>query len=443
LIIKKVNLDGRPQAWNTLQAWDIDSEAQTIFQWADEFKLQCRSQQWISAAEIPQQLLHSSQLTEHLPSSLFVVGFDDLSPIIIKLFKKIKTCCTVNIVKPNSTSAEVKRFELSDQAAELATMAAWAVAECQNNPNKKMACVVPNLTQIRQQVILAFDEALLSSSNSITKTKPSSDVTINISAGQNLTEFLIIQTALKALQEKWQDILQSPYLAQTNDDLDMAAFVDKMRRSQNFSHFDTQDLLPFFTALQARFPKSTYLKRWNQLLAFKKTIGEQQSLRQWLQTFIDILKILGWPGTRTLSTVEHQVLQRWLTALEELTTCDTIFSEINYDTALMILQQHINHIVFQPKSDEAAIQVLGILETAGMSFDAIWIMGLDNRNWPPPASPNPFLPYDLQIKHNMPHASAERELQFTQQTMKRLLSNEFYSVVRLCTAAPQSEGLPP
>jgi probable DNA repair protein len=54
--------------------------------------------------------------------------------------------------------------------------------------------------------------------------------------------------------------------------------------------------------------------------------------------------------------------------------------------------------------------VLGVLESAGLRFDCLWVTGLTDEAWPLPARPNPFIPLALQKKAGMPEASAESSL---------------------------------
>src|SRR6266516_2250119 len=58
----------------------------------------------------------------------------------------------------------------------------------------------------------------------------------------------------------------------------------------------------------------------------------------------------------------------------------------------------------------APIQVLGLLESAGVEFDHLWVTGLTDEAWPLKSSPNPFLPLAQQRKAGIPEASAETSL---------------------------------
>ena len=84
------------------------------------------------------------------------------------------------------------------------------------------------------------------------------------------------------------------------------------------------------------------------------------------------------------------------------------------------LTQLCEETVFQAEAPQAPIQVLGALEAAGMQFDAVWLLGMDDQSWPPSAAPNPLLPARLQRELGMPHASAQRELLFARHLTEQL-----------------------
>jgi probable DNA repair protein len=77
---------------------------------------------------------------------------------------------------------------------------------------------------------------------------------------------------------------------------------------------------------------------------------------------------------------------------------------------------------FQPESGGAPIQILGMLEAGGQDFDHLWLLGLDDQTWPAPAAPDPLLPAQLQRRLGMPHASAQRELDFARGLTEQLLA---------------------
>ncbi|MEO8741027.1 MAG: PD-(D/E)XK nuclease family protein, partial [Casimicrobiaceae bacterium] len=67
----------------------------------------------------------------------------------------------------------------------------------------------------------------------------------------------------------------------------------------------------------------------------------------------------------------------------------------------------------------ATIQLLGVLEGSGLSFDALWVTGMAADSWPAAPSPNPLLPRAWQRTRQVPHASAEWELERARQLTAR------------------------
>jgi probable DNA repair protein len=67
--------------------------------------------------------------------------------------------------------------------------------------------------------------------------------------------------------------------------------------------------------------------------------------------------------------------------------------------------------LFQPETPEVPVQVLGLIEAAGMTFDHLWVMGLSDEAWPAPAHLNPFIPVHLQRAAGVPNASPAAALE--------------------------------
>ena len=68
--------------------------------------------------------------------------------------------------------------------------------------------------------------------------------------------------------------------------------------------------------------------------------------------------------------------------------------------------------VFHAQTPASNLSVLGSLETAGQTFDHLWVCGLQDSQWPPPLAPNALIPAHLQQTLQMPRGSTERELEY-------------------------------
>ncbi len=118
----------------------------------------------------------------------------------------------------------------------------------------------------------------------------------------------------------------------------------------------------------------------------------------------------GFPGERTLDTDEFQARAGFEEQLGEFARLGALPGKISAREALRQLRRICADALFQPESPDAPMQVLGVLESAGMEFDCLWVSGLTEENWPLKARPHPFLPVALQRKAGIPEAAAETSL---------------------------------
>ncbi len=101
--------------------------------------------------------------------------------------------------------------------------------------------------------------------------------------------------------------------------------------------------------------------------------------------------------------------------LDSVATLSFDGRKVNYAEFLEVTQRHAGQMIFAPESRDAPVQILGPLEAAGLTFDALWFLGADDISWPAAARPHPFLPRSLQRKHRMPHADSAADWELAQQ----------------------------
>jgi exodeoxyribonuclease-5 len=141
---------------------------------------------------------------------------------------------------------------------------------------------------------------------------------------------------------------------------------------------------------------------------------------EWSGVFRRALKAAGWPGDRQLSSHEFQARRAFGEVLDGFGRLDGLLGKLSLNEAVRRLSQLCQQRIFQPETrGQPPIQVLGILESAGLEFDALWVMGMNDDLWPPPR-PNPLLPAELLRAAGAAHASAEVELDFAQREHARL-----------------------
>jgi probable DNA repair protein len=140
----------------------------------------------------------------------------------------------------------------------------------------------------------------------------------------------------------------------------------------------------------------------------------------WVSTYLHSLEALGWPYGREVNSTEYQQLKKFKSTLQEIAGLDSIFGYVGYTESFVLINLYCNQAVFHAETASSPINVLGILEAAGMQYDHVYFLDMTNKTWPQSGNPSPFLPLALQEVEQMPHASTSKELVFCQKMHARI-----------------------
>jgi probable DNA repair protein len=164
----------------------------------------------------------------------------------------------------------------------------------------------------------------------------------------------------------------------------------------------------------------------NELNNYLYSLSESKDTKlpsTWAKVFSQLLKNLGWmlESEKHFSSREMQCLNTWNECLDDLASLDLFIGKLPRHKAAKELQRITAEKLFQIKTKEQPIKVLGLLESVGMTFDHLWVMGCHSDCLPARPNPNPFIPLRVQNNKDLPHSSPKRELQFAEKTIRRLL----------------------
>ncbi len=416
------------QAWNLLQLYGLSCddllpaeslEIETFYHWANAFEEACTKRQWLCSSQIVNQLIPILQNNRlKVADKIKIVGFDYLPIEIQRLSLTLQSQCEIIIENFRTPAPSQSLIACTDQKNELTQLANWAHTTWQQNPNSHIGCIIPNLTAIRGQVQHIFKEFFPNSSD------------INISAGESFSQFAIIEDALTLLklgkkQLNWQSIsriLLSPHIGNAETEMYQRALCDAALREHSETEIHIRQIIACVKQTEENYHCPLLAQHLDRYLSTCKNINEDRLPSQWADLFTLQLQTIGWPGQRNLDSLQYQLVQRWHSLLQEFSALDWVLNHINFTSALQHLQSLAQRTLFQAQTtDNPRVQVLGILEAAGMNFDQLWVMGMTDEQWPAPAKLNPFLPITLQRQYKMPHSSAQRELHFAKQVIERLI----------------------
>lgn len=432
-------LDTTPTAKNAQQAWQLLQQAQLDYQtthfkqsnetetwqkWANHFVSFCQDHAYVDLSSVINHLilLFRKKILKP-PPRIFLLGFNEINPQYKKLLNLLEEQhCQLYYYAPVRTATKQQRLCLLDKETEHHNMALWAYQSWQLG-KKNIACVIPNLVAQRTLLLNTFTDVF--SELSTTAINPP---LFNIAAGTPLLEFTLIQTAMLILNlepintfRQITQLLRSPYLAgfqqeqilRTQLDIILRNTVENRLSLEQLLKLSDQHACPLLSNLLVQL--SHLIKKYTDNFLAKPSF--------WSDYFAKKLEAVGWPGERLLISSEFQLLERWSELLTEFAGLDFILGNLSQTQALQQLYELMNNLLFQSKTlHEPPVQVLGLLDSAGMYFDDVWVMGLDDKTWPAAAKPNPFIPYALQRRHQLPYASSEREYYFASLLTKNLIN---------------------
>lgn len=413
------------------QALDKDINPQLI-EWIKHFQQRLKQLNTITAEEsyrIIGKAFEQNQLIQE--DDIYLLGFDDLSPLYKEQLEKASVNLTT-LASPNYTPKTLQRVEFDNSDAEMQAAAQWARTTVEQQADVRIGIIVPNLGQCRQQVERAFISEF--EAHSFAPTTERYTLPFNFSAGTPLGDTPLIAATLQLLKlqeqrgrsQEWDTeylvhCLLSPFWGNYTSELERrTALVSKLQSLGTFTI--SGDTLRYWAEkIESKLNSANenkrrlfdYLNQFHQFSTNTTNKGKHLPSR-WVEIFLQQLNILQWPGERTPDSQEYQQTQLWYQLLESFAGLDSVLNVIDNNTAIQQLQSMANHMPFQAKVPDSPIQILGILEGAGLHFSHCWVMGLHQQVWPPAPSPNSLLPIRLQREHNMPHASSLRELAYAQ-----------------------------
>lgn len=440
------------QAWRTLKQWRLNvrdlaaadqPDVQAFCEWAYDYERRCVQKGWLDLGLLPELLIDELKLKRiSLPPQIIWFGFDDFIPQQQALIEALRLAgVAVEIATAEIGGGKARRLTCADRSAEIRNAALW-VRGLLARGERRIAVVIPDLAGQRAQLCTIFDEVLCPAR--LLEQGPEAPRPYNVSLGVALQQLPVVASALAILElasgtmplEAVGRLLLSPHLGAAESELSRRALLDARLRRHGEALVSLRTVLRMAAASQEYQWACPDLAR--NLMALRQSVAAAPNRllpSQWVELLSQMLRTIGWPGERSLNSDEYQAVAAWKQLLAQFAALDEVCGKLSLKQTLSRLQQTAKTVIFQSQTAEQAVQVLGVLEAAGLEFDHLWVSGLHDEVWPPVPQPNPFLPLSLQRQFGMPHASAERELEFAHKVTARLLS----SAPEVIVSYPQRE----
>ena len=450
--------------------------SESFLRWLDTFNSALQQQQlitWEQAQRLLEQAFRNGQFSSH--HTIILTGFQTLPA----LHRNIIDAAAVEVRYHETSAAQANAIlrTYQSQHGEISAAAEWAKAQHDIDPEQRLGIVFGNLANSQQQILRIFHDTF-SPEHCLPKHERSIPA-FNFSAGTPLSRSPLVASALNLLTvqtqslglSSWCHILADPFWGPTalftegqmvaegreaedekanqlatmagDKQLIARAHCEVLLRDSNKrlhtpsafraslaeaekqitseEHEAENSAAALHTSASPLHPKGEYpslARAWQALAERVRRQPKTASFCYWAEEFAQRLDILGWPGARTLDSIEYQEHQHFLSLLEDFASLDNSAAPPSASAALTQLTRMAQATVFQAQSHDSQIQVLGLLEAAGLAFDQLWIAGMDDRQWPQPTSLNPLLAVDLQQRYHLPRSDAKQELNLAKKLLQ-------------------------
>ncbi len=436
-----------------LRAVDGSADTRAFQRWARAFERRCRAEEFLAPAQLEETL--QERVEKNLPElpagGVVLVGFDGMTPAQTKLVEALRSGgVDLRELRPIVDAAQRLLVEAADEQDELRVAARWVRKFLQEQPEAKVAVIVPALEKQRREIDRVFREVLspeLEDIRANSETGP-----YEFSLGVRLAETPMVATALDLLRwapgplplERVSGLLLSRHVAMTSEEQGPRAEFDafELRKTRMLRPEMTLDGL--FTAVNGSKRKFELPRLLAVLRAIRTVATRIQGMTvrthaEWAEAMRELLAVAAWGSGSQETSVEFQTRRKWESALDELATLDFDGAQVEFVQALEALDRIARQTTFAPESRDAPVQVMGPLEAAGGSFDAVWFLAAGDLSWPSVMGANPLVPWAMQRELGMPGVDAARDAEQARRITERVAASA--KTVVFSYARESGEGL--
>lgn len=422
------------ETWGLRPDAEAGEETKRFLDWRRHMRRACQAQGWLEGARLRAwQIRRIAEGAGRLPDRVAFAGFDRYNPQEIELARVLEArgVEVIELAMPPSgreSPGEAHQTACTDRRAECRVAAAWAAERLARDPGARLGIVAPGLEGVREMLASALDDAL--HPEAISPVNAEMPRRYNFSLGTPLARAGVVAVALQLLrvaatprrceQADFSALLLGPYWSAFESEAEGRARLDAAMRR----HLPPMVAVPRLSTFARRFEsRGLSIGRTLRHLDALAAIDGQRPRRpsDWGAALAELLAQAGWPGERGLSSHEWQARAAFIETLASMGGLDAMLGKVGLAEACRQLTRLCRERVFQPETEGvAAIEVMGPLEAAGLEFDALWVLGMNDDAWPPPPRPNPLLPADLQRRAKSSNASSEVQLEFARSVHARL-----------------------
>ncbi len=389
-----------------------ESDTACFLKWLDRVDIRLKQEGWVMPEDLPELIANDKKKDSEVWFLSEEAPVPSVEAALSSRFHVTRWFHSESIEGGISTVGYPAR------EAEIAAAAKWGFHQHKNS--RVSAIVLADYQRDRSLLEHELRELFGSSDQVFT------DLPVNFSRGIELAKVPMFRDALLLLRLVVQELgraeltalLRSPFFGWLdtgrNDKAAVIAHLfDSKRRVFELRHV--------LEVLDKVVPKSPL-----EMALSAARVDRLSSLRlsgcEWRERVSTLLQVAGWPSASGLDSVEYQQLE----------LVDGLFDEIeansldneSYPLALFVsrIRSVLGEKLFQPQTDVGKLQVMGLADTMGLSFEATRIVGATSESLPSKPSLLSFIPWEICRSYQVSKIDEEAHYSVTARLIGQLSS---------------------
>ena len=420
----------RRREWNLgldeLRRFRDDPDSRALIHWEQAYRKALDASGWMDPSDVEDALsAHAGTLPSR--SDDHVVWSDSaISPAHARLLQRLRNAGQRHSEwTPPQINRRCRRVQLPEFGDEARTAAAWAAARLARQPLQRIAIVVPELGNRRDEILGIFEDALSPRCSGPAGAEHAGEI-VFLQDGPSALENPVIGAALTALElftrtgdfqvlSRW---LRSPFFVSAGGEAESRGMLEAQLRSHISSRLIFREALGV-GGLEARIRAA--LPGLGEMLGEAAALMGSQPRRatpsHWAAVWRQLLSVLEWHGSATRASTAED----WESALNALELLTPILGRMSASDALQELEDILGRSRRRGTPPVYGVFVISDPEDVIPGYDALWVCGLTDTQWPRAPQPVPLLPLALQNAHGMPSAHPNAALERSRLILRRLV----------------------
>jgi probable DNA repair protein len=384
------------------EAWADYRDAQQFRDLFGRFRRLCKAKNWITCSDLWRLVPKWIAKNSFDPGKIVFAGFERFSPALDGIREALGHRASLAPVGGPEKTPSVWGKACADFDEEVEYVARWARQLMEENPNRSVGILIPDLATHYALVERTFRQVLYPSRAA---GPPRGSSLFGLNGSKPLLSHPLIANALLLLElarpqiamTDASAILRCPFIKGAAAEANSRALADIELRKRR--HLDVT--LHGLESGTLNCPVLTSI--WEKLHQVLRVRSWTLDLPRWSQLIADLLAAVGWPGDAETTGEEGETVEKWKDALLDLAGLGLISASVTFDTACAHLRRLLASACGPQTGDGLSpIQILEAGDANGLEFDCAAVLGMSDETWPLPPKSWPFVPSKLRREREVP-----------------------------------------